>query len=140
MFEIRVTISCPDLVAAVQALAKGIPAPAPTPAPAESAPAPSPVPANPAPAPTPAPAPVTPPPAPAAPVAPTAPMVPLAQAPSFTLEQVGRAGADLITQNPGKMPELMALLSQFGIQTVQQLKPDQLGAFATALRGMGAKI
>lgn len=134
MFEIRVTISCPDLAAAVQALTKSIQAPAPT-----HAPAPVPTPTGPAPTPVPAPAPVTPPPAPAS-VAPAAPLVPLAQAPSFTLEQVGRAGADLITQNPGKMPELMALLSQFGIQTVQQLKPDQLGAFATALRGMGAKI
>lgn len=126
MFEIRVTIHCPDLVAAVQALTRGASVTAGTPVAAPATPkiiAPDLV--------VPA-APVTP------PVPPTA--VPLAQAPSFTLEQVGKAGADLITQNPGKMPELMALLSQFGIQTVQQLKTDQLGAFATALRGMGAKI
>lgn len=31
-------------------------------------------------------------------------------------------------------------MAQFGVQTVNALKPDQLGAFATALRGMGAQI
>lgn len=66
--------------------------------------------------------------------------VPLAQAPSFTLEQVSKAGADLITAQPARMQELMGLLAQFGVQTVNALRPDQLGAFATALRGMGAQI
>ena len=66
--------------------------------------------------------------------------VPLAQAPTFTLEQVSKAGADLITAQPAKMQELMGLMAQFGVQTVNALRPDQLGAFATALRGMGAQI
>ncbi len=66
--------------------------------------------------------------------------VPLAQAPTFTLEQVSKAGADLVTVQPAKMQELMNLLAQFGVQTVNALKPEQLGAFATALRGMGAQI
>lgn len=66
--------------------------------------------------------------------------VPLAQAPSFTLEQVSTAGANLITAQPAKMQELMGLLAQFGVQTVNALRQDQLGAFATALRGMGAQI
>lgn len=66
--------------------------------------------------------------------------VPLAQAPTFTLEQVSKAGADLVTAQPGRMPELMNLLQQFGVQTVNALKPEQLGPFATALRGMGAQI
>lgn len=66
--------------------------------------------------------------------------VPLAQAPSFTPEQVSKAGADLITAQPAKMQELMGLLAQFGVQTIQALKSEQLGAFATALRGMGAQI
>lgn len=65
---------------------------------------------------------------------------PLAQAPAFTLEQVSKAGAELLSAQPAKMPELMGLLSQFGVQTVNALKPEQLGAFATALRSMGAKI
>ena len=66
--------------------------------------------------------------------------VPLAQAPVFTLEQISKAGADLVTVQPAKMQELMGLMAQFGVQTVNALKPDQLGAFATALRGMGAQI
>ena len=66
--------------------------------------------------------------------------VPLAQAPTFTLEQISKAGADLVTVQPAKMQELMGLMAQFGVQTVNALKPDQLGAFATALRGMGAQI
>ena len=66
--------------------------------------------------------------------------VPLAQAPVFTLEQISKAGADLVTAQPAKMQELMGLMAQFGVQTVNALKPDQLGAFATALRGMGAQI
>lgn len=66
--------------------------------------------------------------------------VPLAQAPTFTPEQVARAGAALLSDQPGKMQELMGLLAQFGVQTVDALRPDQLGPFATALRGMGARI
>ncbi|MCI9273742.1 MAG: hypothetical protein HFE39_07280 [Clostridiales bacterium] len=68
-----------------------------------------------------------------------APQAPTA-APSFTVEQVGKAGADLLAADPGKMPELLGLLNQFGAQAITELKPDQIGAFATALRGLGAKI
>lgn len=72
----------------------------------------------------------------------TAPVTaaPVAQAPAFTLEQVSKAGADLITAQPAKMQDLMALLQQYGVQTIQTLPADKLGAFATALRGMGAQI
>ena len=83
----------------------------------------------------------------AAPVVPTAPVstapapvVPVAPAPSFTLEQVGKAGADLIAADSSKMAALVALLGQFGVQAVTQLKEDQIGPFATALRGLGAKL
>jgi hypothetical protein len=40
----------------------------------------------------------------------------------------------------GKQPQLLALLQQFKVQGLSQLQPGQFGAFATALRGMGAKI
>lgn len=81
--------------------------------------------------------PVAPPPVTTVPV-PTA--VPVAATPAITLEQVAKAGADLISSNPAKMPELVALLKQFGVPAVNALKPEQIGAFATALRGLGAKI
>lgn len=88
----------------------------------------------------PAPAPVAPVAAPAPAPAPTAPpaAVPVAAAPTFTREQIMTAGAALI--DAGKMNELMGLLNNFGVQAVTQLKPDQLGAFATELRKLGAQI
>ena len=81
--------------------------------------------------------------APAAPVTPPAPTtppaaVPVAAAPTFSREQIMTAGATLI--DAGKMDALMALLNKFGVQAVTMLKEDQLGAFATELRALGAQI
>lgn len=166
MLEIKVTINCPDLVAAAEAFAAVMqsvvlrsdkPTTAPDTAPltvAPVAPAPAPVapvqaPVNPtAAAPVSAPVapvtPTTPAPAPAAvPVAPTAapaPVAPTSPAPSITLAQLAEAGANLISADSSKRPVLMSLLQQFGVQSVLQLKPDQIGAFATAMRGLGANI
>ena len=153
MFEINVTIHCPDLVAAAQLLARCTGAAAPaapaTPAPVvaptapvvqETAPAQLQHPATNS---TTAVSPMTstgcPSEAPTATA--TAPnSVPLAQAPTFTLPEISKAGADLIGANPGLLPKVNELLAQYGIQTLDKLKPDQFGAFATALRGLGAKI
>ena len=83
--------------------------------------------------------------APTAPVNPTPasqtvqmPPVPLANAPTYKLDDITKAGADLA--QAGKVNELVALLGQFGVQACTQLKPEQFGAFATALRGLGAAI
>ena len=54
--------------------------------------------------------------------------------------QAQQAGADLVSQDAAKMPELLALLQKYGAQAITQLKPEQLGAFATELRGLGAKL
>ena len=150
MFEINVTIHCPDLVAAAQLLAKctGTAAPA-APAPVVVPPAP----AVQATAPVQLQHPATNPTTPAspttstgyhseatAPAEPAPSTVPLAQAPTFTLAEISKAGADLIGANPGLLPKVNELLAQYGIQTLDKLKPDQFGAFATALRGLGAKI
>lgn len=70
--------------------------------------------------------------------APTA--APVAAAPAYTVEQIGKAGADLVSQDAAKMPGLLALLQKYGVQAITQLKPEQLGAFATELRGLGAKL
>jgi hypothetical protein len=81
---------------------------------------------------------------PAAPVVPVtpppAPPVPTAAAPAYTLDQVSRAGADLITVKPEAMGALLALMPKYGVQTLTQLKPEQLGAVAIELRGLGANI
>lgn len=83
--------------------------------------------------------PVTPAPEPQ-PVEPEAPKAPVAPAPTYTLEQVSRAGAELISADSGKLPQLRELLQKYGIPAVSELKPDQLGSFATALRALGAQI
>lgn len=64
--------------------------------------------------------------------------VPLAAPPQYTVEQIMEAGATLM--DAGMMDQLTNLLHTFGVQAVMDLKPDQLGAFATALRELGAKI
>lgn len=150
MFEINVTIHCPDLVAAAQLLAKctGTAAPA-VPAPVVAPPAPAVQATAPVQLQHPAANPTTPA-SPTtstgyhseatAPAAPALSTVPLAQAPTFTLAEISKAGADLIGANPGLLPKVNELLAQYGIQTLDKLKPDQFGAFATALRGLGAKI
>ena len=67
-----------------------------------------------------------------------APAVPVASAPTYTLDQIATAGAALV--NAGKMEQLLALLSKYGIQAITQLKAEQFGAFVTELRGLGAQI
>lgn len=157
MMEMKIKIDVPELVAAVEKLAAAIDktalnitvpnegtlnfnmpagnAPV-APAPVQTAPTPAPVAASaPAPAPTPTPAapPVTPMPTAAAP----APAVPVT-APTYTLDQIAKAGANLV--DVGKMEQLLALLTKYGVQAVTQLTPDQYGAFATELRALGAQI
>lgn len=68
------------------------------------------------------------------------PSAPVASAPAITLEQVSKAGADLITADPSRLTALNGLLQRYGIASVQELPAEQIGAFATELRGMGAKI
>ena len=132
MLEMKLTIEAPELANALNNLAAALGArPFPT---AQQAPA------APAQQPMPAPAPVAPMPAPATTAQPNTPVagVPLAQPPKYTVDQIMAAGAQLM--DAGKVNDLMNLLHSFGVQAVVDLKPEQLGAFATALRDMGAKI
>lgn len=167
MFEAKLTIEAPGLTNAINRLADAIaysraPATAPstnsanpTPgavnmgAPTPAQPTGTPVPAAPMTGPTASPSNPYPGQAPAAapgPVAPAAPTaapaqatgVPLAPAPQYTVDQIMQAGATLM--DAGKVNELMNLLHSFGVQAVMDLKPEQLGAFATAMRELGAKI
>ena len=66
------------------------------------------------------------------------PSVPIASAPQYTVEQIMKAGAALM--DAGKINELRNLISSFGVDAVTNLKQEQLGAFATELRKLGAKI
>ena len=157
-FNVNVNVKCPDLLMAATVLAKAVhrgtaAEVAPT-APAAPVPASAPVAQPQVPAPTAMPtattvaAPAVPFPV-AAPVAQmpmtgtgvhTVPTAPTAPGPVYTLDQIGRAGAELIGSNPGKMAELTGLLQQFGVPAITELKPEQFGPFATALRGLGARL
>ena len=159
--SMTINVEAPALVAAVEKLAAAMtvdpniltpdaprpqmPAPAAVP---PQMPAPAAVPPQmPAPATGPAPAPVTP--APAAPVTPpapapapapqtAAPVMPVAGAPTYTLDQISKAGAALV--DAGKMEPLLGLLTKYGVQAITQLQPAQYGVFATELRALGAQI
>lgn len=159
MMEMKIKIDVPELVAAVEKLAAAIdktalnitvpnegtlnfnmpagnaPA-APVPVQTASVPTPAPV-AAPAPAPAPAPTPAAPPVTPMPAAAAPAPAVPVT-APTYTLDQIAKAGANLV--DAGKMEQLLALLTKYSVQAVTQLTPDQYGAFATELRALGAQI
>ena len=168
MMEMKITVEAPDLAASILKLAEAIasgpdpallipdeplpvsaypatPAPvaAPvSPAPVNTTPGPAPTMAAPVVAPSPSPTPVTNAPTAgptsAAPGNTPAPAVPVAGAPTYTLDQISRAGASLV--DAGKMQQLLELLGRYGVQAVTQLKPEQYGAFATELRGLGAQI
>ena len=72
-----------------------------------------------------------------APVTPPAQPVPTT-APSYTLDDLTRAAIPLM--DSGKQPELLQLIRSFGVEALPSLQPEQYGAFATALRGLGAQI
>lgn len=107
--------------------AASIPAPAAQPSPAPVPVTPVPV-AQPAAAPAPVAQPV---PAPAPAAAPTT-------ARAFRFEDIQLAATSLC--DTGKRAEVLALLAKYGIQALSALPAEQYGAFATELRGLGAKI
>ena len=116
--DINVNVQIPDLIGAMESLAKAL-------EPIFSIRPPQP-----------------PPPAalPAAPVVPVSPVsaAPVSPAPQYTHERIMAAGGALI--DAGKMDDLIALLGRYGAQAVTQLKPDQLDTFAAELRALGATI
>ena len=75
-------------------------------------------------------------PAVAVPVSPTG-AVPV-NVPSYSMDDLTRAAMTLM--DAGKQSDLQALLASFGVESLPQLPPEQYGAFATGMRGMGAKI
>lgn len=115
-----------------------VPAPAPQPAPAPVNPTPAPV--APAPQMPPVAPQVAPPTAPSAPAPTPNPVVPGTEPPKYSIDDIARAGAELAQQGPDKITALTGLLQQFGLQAVTQLRPDQMGPFVMALRGLGARI
>ena len=157
MFEMKITLEAPQLAASIEHLATtlymqhglsaaptvqaptpaqqtaSVPQPtAPTQQTTAAAPAPQPPAMPTAPAAAPAPG------APNSPAVPPAAGMPLAPPPQYTVDQIMQAGATLM--DAGKVQELMNLLHSFGVNAVMDLKPEQLGAFATEMRKLGAQI
>ena len=78
-------------------------------------------------------------PASAVPVPPAAPAAAVpTSGPAYTLDDLARAAMTLM--DSGRQLDLQKLLAQFGCEALPALPQPQYGAFATALRGMGAQI
>lgn len=71
------------------------------------------------------------------PAQPPAAVVPTST-PAYTFDDLARAAGPLM--DAGKTADLQALLKSFGVQALTQLPKEQYGGFATALRGLGARI
>lgn len=71
---------------------------------------------------------------------PTVPVTPVETSTiSYTADDLAMASMDLIRQGVSNQA-LQDILKQFGVQALPQLSPDQYGAYATAIRALGAKI
>ena len=57
---------------------------------------------------------------------------------TYSMDDLARAGMALM--NSGHQAELQQLLVKFGVNSLPELPVEQYGAFATALRGLGAQI
>lgn len=63
---------------------------------------------------------------------------PITQPSEYTLEQLSYAAAPLM--DAGKMQELIGVMQEFGVKSLQELPKDKYGLFATRIRTLGAKI
>jgi outer membrane biosynthesis protein TonB len=59
-------------------------------------------------------------------------------APAYTIDQLAVAATQLT--DAGKRAEVLAILSNFGVNSLMSLPKDRYGEFATAIRAMGARI
>lgn len=60
--------------------------------------------------------------------------------PNYTLDQLSKAAADLITSDAGKQTALLELLHKFGIESMPELKSEDYQAFAEGLRTLGGNL
>lgn len=63
---------------------------------------------------------------------------PVSQGPAFSMEQISVACVGLCDM--GKRETVLRLLTQFGVQAVTDIRPEQVNDFVIALRGLGAAI
>ena len=60
--------------------------------------------------------------------------------PNYTLDQLSKAAADLITSDAGKQTALLELLHKFSIESMPELKAEDYPAFAEGLRVLGGNL
>ena len=60
--------------------------------------------------------------------------------PNYTLDQLSKAAADLITSDAGKQTALLELLHKFSIESMPELKAEDYPAFAEGLRALGGNL
>ena len=58
--------------------------------------------------------------------------------PQYTFDMIQTACAECMDK--GQAQQLQGLLQKFGIRRIPELRSEQYGAFATELRGLGARI
>ena len=134
MFEVRVTVEAPDVCAAVRELAAAMVATAGAPRAVNTAEKQAPVQQTAA-------QPVQQFTQPAPNTVAQAFQQPVQQAPAarqYTADEIARAGASLLEK--GLMPQLIALLGKYNVQSITGLRPDQFPAFAEDLKAMGADL
>ncbi|MDU0938788.1 MAG: hypothetical protein E7A81_00670 [Clostridiales bacterium] len=59
---------------------------------------------------------------------------------TFTVDELAKAGTDLMAAKPDVTVQLQQLLANFGVLGIPELPAERYGEFATALRGLGANI
>lgn len=75
----------------------------------------------------------------AVPVQTAAPVQPVStSAATYTLNDIANAAMTLM--DSGRQPELVQLLAGFGVEALPALPQERYAEFATALRGLGARI
>ena len=70
--------------------------------------------------------------------APATTPAPVVEEKQITLDDICNAGAKLVEQ--GMMAQVINLLAKYGVQAVNQIKPEQYASFAEDLRALGAQI
>lgn len=66
---------------------------------------------------------------------------PIPEKKSYTLADLSNAGASLLDANPNAMNQLINMMaSKYGVQALQQLKPEVYDQFAEDLKALGAKF
>ena len=60
--------------------------------------------------------------------------------PKYTLDQLSKAAADLITADAGNQEKLLAILRKFSIEAMPELKAEDYSKFAEELKAIGGNL